>query len=75
VSRCPTTGIPGQFCTCVRCQKPANAKAGPVAAGTVRPPSRIERLLEIANGDESKEQTHAARRVLAKRGIDWRTER
>lgn len=46
-----------------------------VADGKVRPPSRIERLLEAANGHDDKAQTHAARRVLAKRGIDWRTER
>lgn len=45
-----------------------------VAEGKVRPPSRIEELLVIANGNEDKAQTHAARRVLAKRGIDWRTE-
>ena len=44
-----------------------------VAEGKVRPPSRIERLLEAANGHEDKAQTHAARRLLAKRGIDWRT--
>jgi hypothetical protein len=46
-----------------------------VAEGKVRPPSRIEELLVIANGHEDKAQTHAARRVLAKRGVDWRTER
>lgn len=43
-----------------------------VAEGKVRPPSRIERLIEAANGHEDRAQTHAARRVLAKRGIDWR---
>jgi len=43
-----------------------------VAAGKVRPPSRIEKLLVIANGHEDRPQTHAARRVLDKRGIDWR---
>lgn len=46
-----------------------------VVEGKVRPPSRIERLLEAANGHEDKAQTHAARRVLTKRGIDWRAER
>lgn len=45
-----------------------------VAEGKVRPPSRIEELLVIANGNEDRPQTHAARCVLAKRGIDWRTE-
>lgn len=43
-----------------------------VAEGKVRPPSRIEELLDAANGHDDKAQTHAARRVLAKRGIDWR---
>lgn len=43
-----------------------------VAEDRVRPPSRIEELLAIANGHEDRPQTHAARRVLAKRGIDWR---
>lgn len=46
-----------------------------VAEGRVRPPSRIERLMELADGHEDKAQTHAARRLLAKSGIDWRTER
>lgn len=46
-----------------------------VAEGKVRPPSHIERLLVIANGHEDRAQTHAARRALAKRGIDWRAER
>lgn len=45
-----------------------------VAEGKVRPPSRIEVLLAIANGHDDKPQTHAARRALAKRGIDWRVE-
>mgnify|MGYP001290364060 CR=1 FL=1 len=45
-----------------------------VAEGKVRPPTRIERLIEAANGHEDRAQTHAARRVLAKRGIDWRAE-
>lgn len=43
-----------------------------MAEGKVRPPTRIERLIEVANGHEDRAQTHAARRVLAKRGIDWR---
>lgn len=46
-----------------------------VAEGKIRPPTSIERLIEAANGHEDRAQTHAARRVLAKRGIDWRTER
>ena len=46
-----------------------------VAEGKVRPPSRIEELLVIANGHDDKAQTHSARRVLAKRGIDWRAVR
>lgn len=46
-----------------------------VAEGKIRPPSRMEELLMIANGHEDRAQTHAARRVLAKRGIDWRAKR
>lgn len=46
-----------------------------VAEGKVRQPTRIERLIEAANGHEDRAQTHAARRVLAKRGIDWRAKR
>lgn len=46
-----------------------------VAEGKIRPPTRIERLIEAANGHEDRTQTHAARRVLAKRGIDWRAKR
>ena len=46
-----------------------------VAEGKIRPPTRIERLIEAANGHEDRAQTHAARRVLAKRGIDWRAKR
>jgi hypothetical protein len=44
------------------------------AEGGACSPERIDRLREAANGPEDKEQTHAARRVLAKRGIDWRAE-
>ena len=43
-----------------------------VSEGKVRPPTHIERLIEAANGHEDRAQTHAARRLLAKRGIDWR---
>ena len=46
-----------------------------VVEGKDRPQTRIERLIEAANANEDKAQTHAARRVLAKRRIDWRTER
>src|SRR5690606_38018808 len=32
----------------------------------MRPPSRVEKLLEVANGNEDGAQSHAARRVLGK---------
>lgn len=44
-----------------------------VRRGELRPKSRIEELLAAANGHEDNQKTWAARRVLAKRGIDWRT--
>lgn len=44
-----------------------------VASGKVRPPTAMEARLKVAQGDPSKQTTQAARRVLAKRGFDWRT--
>ena len=43
-----------------------------LAAGRVRPPTRTERLIARANGHEDNDATQAARRLLAKMGIDWR---
>ena len=39
-----------------------------VKAGELRPPSRTERLISIANGHPDNEQTQSARRLLKKRG-------
>lgn len=44
-----------------------------VEAGELRPKTHIELLLERAAGDPYFESTHAARRVLLKRGYDWQT--
>jgi hypothetical protein len=41
-------------------------------AGEMRPPTRIEQLIENANAHEDHEATLAARRLLEKKGIDWR---
>ncbi len=44
-----------------------------VAAGKLRPPTHIESALKTAKGNPDKKAVQAARRVLKKRGIDWRT--
>ena len=44
-----------------------------VKNGEIRPKSRIETLIETAHGNDDKESVRAARRVLDKRGIDWRS--
>lgn len=44
-----------------------------VERGEIRPPTALETALKVAQGNEESEQTQAARRLLAKRGIDWRT--
>ena len=36
-----------------------------------RPTNRIEKLIGTARGHEDNKATHAARRVLTKRGIKW----
>lgn len=43
-----------------------------VERGTVRPPTFTEQLIQRANGTDESEQTQAARRICAKRGIDWK---
>ena len=42
-----------------------------LSRGTIRLPSRLENLLDSARGDPDNESTQAARRLLAKRGVDW----
>ena len=44
-----------------------------VDSGKVRPPTEVERRLKVAQGRSENAAVQAARRVLAKRGIDWRT--
>lgn len=43
-----------------------------VQLGEIRPPTRIENLIMIANGHPENEATLAARRLLTKRNIHWR---
>lgn len=42
-----------------------------VEEGRITPPSNIDRLIASAHGHNDLESTQAARRQLAKRGIDW----
>ena len=44
-----------------------------VKSGKIIEKSLIEKLLDRAHGHEDNDSTHAARRVLEKRGYDWRT--
>lgn len=44
-----------------------------VRDGELRPLTKIERSLITARGHEDLKATHAARRILAKRGYDWKT--
>ena len=39
----------------------------------VRPPTEMEKRLKIAQGRSENAAVQAARRVLTRRGIDWRT--
>lgn len=43
-----------------------------VENGELRPPTRNEKLIATANGNPDNECTIAARRLLEKKGIDWR---
>lgn len=43
-----------------------------VAAGIIAPKTRAEILIDRANGHPDNESTQAARRICAKRGIEWR---
>lgn len=44
-----------------------------VDSGKVRPPTEMEKRLKVAQGRSENAAVQAARRVLARRGIDWRT--
>ncbi len=44
-----------------------------VAEGKITPPSNLDRLLAAANGHTDNDSTQSARKVLKKRGYDWRT--
>lgn len=42
-----------------------------VTAGLLRPPTRTERLIQIAKGHEDLASTHAARTILEAKNIPW----
>lgn len=44
-----------------------------VDSGKVRPPTQVEKRLKVAQGRSENAAVQAARRVLTRRGIDWRT--
>lgn len=44
-----------------------------VENGEIRKPTRIEALLKTAHGHEDNPSVQAARRILKKREIDWKT--
>ena len=43
-----------------------------VKNGELRPPTRNEKLIATANGNPDNECVIAARRLLEKKGVDWR---
>lgn len=43
-----------------------------VSKGKITPPNNIDRLLKTAKGHSDNESVKAARRILEKRGYDWR---
>jgi hypothetical protein len=43
-----------------------------VESGEIRTPSRTEQLIKTANGMDENQATQAARRLLEKKGIDWK---
>lgn len=44
-----------------------------VSQGKIKPKSSIERALDTAHGHPDNSATQAARRILEKKGIDWKT--
>lgn len=46
-----------------------------VSSGQIRQPTRVEQLMQTAQGNSDNEAVRAARRALEKRGIDWRRRR
>ena len=44
-----------------------------VQSGKVRPPTPTEQALKTAQGRSENKAVQAARRMLVKRGIDWKT--
>lgn len=46
-----------------------------LAKGELRAPTAIEKSMKVAHGHPDNKSTQAARRMLEKRGYDWRTGR
>ena len=42
-------------------------------SGEIRQPSRIEQLIKTTRGNSDNEAVKAARRVLEKRGVNWKS--
>ena len=56
-----------------RTQRQQNKLTDKYLKGKITPPSYIERLFRTARGNSDNESVRAARRVLEKRGYDWRS--
>lgn len=44
-----------------------------LSSGEIRQPSRIEQLIKTTRGNSDNEAVKAARRVLEKRGVNWKS--
>lgn len=44
-----------------------------VAIGKIKPPTQIQKSLKVAQGHPDNQSVQAARRMLAKKGYDWKT--
>lgn len=56
---------------CAKRERARTEYAQLVATGVIIPKSRIEQMIDRANGHPDNESTQAARRICQKRGIDW----
>jgi len=56
---------------CIRREKLRKEYQAKVERGELRPPTRTEKLIEIARGHIDNESVKAARRLLIKRGVTY----
>ena len=56
---------------CIRREKLRKEYQAKVERGELRPPTRTEKLIEIARGHIDNESVRAARRLLIKRGVTY----